>query len=108
MSAPRLFGTDGIRGRALEGALSTASVARIGRALARFAREKSGTGDPLVVVGRDTRSSGPALRDAVIAGLVAEGARVESLGVIPTPGVAWYGGQLKAALSVVVSASHNP
>jgi phosphoglucosamine mutase len=108
MSAPRLFGTDGIRGRALEGALSTASVARIGRALARFAREKSGTSEPLVVVGRDTRSSGPALRDSVIAGLVAEGARVESLGVIPTPGVAWYGDHLKAAMSVVVSASHNP
>ncbi|MEZ0230664.1 MAG: phosphoglucosamine mutase, partial [Planctomycetota bacterium] len=67
--AARLFGTDGIRGHALEGTLSARSVARIGRALGELARERSGDAHPRVVVARDPRSSGPVLVEAVTAGL---------------------------------------
>ncbi len=104
----RLFGTDGIRGKALEGALSPASVQKIGRALAELARERSRDGHPRVLVARDPRSSGPVLADAVSAGLAVGGARVVDAGLLPTPAAAWAGERHEAALTVVVSASHNP
>ncbi|MBI3723905.1 phosphoglucosamine mutase [bacterium] len=106
--SPRLFGTDGIRGRALEGALAPLSVARLGRAIADLARERSGDEHPCVVVARDPRASGPALRDALVAGLGLGGARVQDAGALTTPGAAWTGERRGAALTVVVSASHNP
>jgi phosphoglucosamine mutase len=105
---PRLFGTDGIRGRALEGALAPAAVARTGRALAELARERSGEEHPRILVARDPRASGPVLRDALVGGLTASGARVTDSGLLPTPAAAWRGERRGAALVVVVSASHNP
>lgn len=107
-TAPRLFGTDGIRGRALEGALSASSVARAGRALAELARERSGDPHPRIVVARDPRTSGPVLIEALTAGLVKGGARVVDAGVMPTPAAAFTGERRDAALTVMLSASHNP
>ncbi|MFM9086392.1 MAG: phosphoglucosamine mutase, partial [Acidimicrobiia bacterium] len=75
------FGTDGIRGRA--GVELTESVAAaLGRAVVRE------LGARRVIVGRDTRESGPVLERALVAAIAAEGAVAESLGVAPTPAVA--------------------
>jgi len=106
--SPRLFGTDGIRGRALEGALAPRSVARVGRALAALAVERSGEEHPRILLARDPRTSGPVLAEAMTAGLVAGGARVLDAGVLPTPAAAWTGERRDAALTVMISASHNP
>lgn len=94
------FGTDGIRGDA-ETDLSPVVVRAVGRAAARVL----GTGEPFLV-GRDTRLSGPRIEADLIAGLTAEGATALSLGVLPTPGVA-YLAAARGAPAAVVSASHN-
>ena len=95
------FGTDGVRGIANRD-LTPELVTALGRATARVI----GSDRPFVV-GRDTRRSGPLLEAALVAGLCSEGADVERVGVLPTPGVA-YVAQLFDAPAAVVSASHNP
>jgi phosphoglucosamine mutase len=95
------FGTDGVRGIANRD-LTPELVTALGRAAARVL----GEGRPFVV-GRDTRRSGPLLEAALVAGLCSEGADVERVGVLPTPGVA-YLAQLFDAPAAVISASHNP
>lgn len=108
---PRRFGTDGIRGVA-NADLSVELVAQVARAVATACREGvfgSGTRPrPLVVVGRDTRPSGPMLDAAVVAGLCSAGADVLVAGVLPTPGVAFLTADLDADAGIVLSASHNP
>ncbi len=100
------FGTDGIRGAA--GALLTPEFAvQVGRAAAVVLARHAGP-HPLFVIGRDTRLSGPMLEAALTAGLTSGGARVESAGVIPTPGLAALVSQRDADAGVVISASHNP
>jgi phosphoglucosamine mutase len=107
----RFFGTDGIRGRAGEPPLDDATVQKIGRAIVRALGMES----PRVLLGRDTRQSGPSLEAHLAAGLAAEGAMPESAGVLPTPAIAHLarqraGGRRKSGydLGVVISASHNP
>jgi phosphoglucosamine mutase len=95
------FGTDGIRGVANR-ELTPELVTALGRAAARVL----GTERPFVV-GRDTRRSGPLLEAALVAGLCSEGADVERVGVLPTPGVA-YLAQSFDGPGAVISASHNP
>jgi len=95
------FGTDGVRGVANRD-LTPELVTALGRAAARVL----GADRPFVV-GRDTRLSGPLLEAALVAGLCSEGADVERVGVLPTPGVA-YLAQLFDAPAAVISASHNP
>ena len=106
MSARRYFGTDGIRGRVGEGAISADFVLKLGwaagRALAREGRH------PVVVIGKDTRISGYMFESALEAGLVAAGADVRLLGPMPTPGVANLTRSLRADAGIVISASHNP
>lgn len=63
---------------------------------------------PLFVIGRDTRLSGPGLQAALTEGLLASGAQVIDLGVLPTPGIAFLTRKLGADAGVVISASHNP
>jgi phosphoglucosamine mutase len=100
-----LFGTDGVRGVA--GVDLTEDLARsLGAAAAGHARAAGGEG--AVVIGRDTRESGPMLERGLVAGIVAAGGRALSAGVLPTPGVAVLARQLGADLGCVVSASHNP
>ena len=95
------FGTDGIRGRDTE--LTPELVVALGRAVATGL--DLGTGDR-VVIGRDTRRSGPLLESALAAGLAAEGLHVERLGVLPTPGVAHVSASEQVA-GAMISASHN-
>ena len=102
----RLFGTDGVRGvagteltRELAGGLGRAAVAVLGR---------HGSGRPVVVVGRDPRSSGEWLEDALTEGIRRAGGDVRLLGVEPTPAIAYTTVDLGASAGVVISASHNP
>jgi len=103
----KLFGTDGIRSKAGEFPLDASTVAVIGRSLARHLAENVGK-NPQIVVGRDTRESGPWIEAALIAGAHEAGAQVKSAGVITTPGVAFLARTLPADAGVVISASHNP
>lgn len=98
------FGTDGVRG-AVGTELTTEFAFRLGRAAARVLA--GSLADPTVVVGGDTRESTPALERALSNGFSAEGIAVVSLGVAPTPMVAFEAQRL-GALGAVVSASHNP
>ncbi|MBS1836398.1 MAG: phosphoglucosamine mutase [Actinobacteria bacterium] len=94
------FGTDGVRGLANRDITPEVALA-IGRAAVRvFA-------SPWVVIGRDTRRSGPMLEAAVAAGVCAEGADAVIAGVVPTPAVA-HAARRDRVVGVVISASHNP
>ena len=101
-----LFGTDGIRGIPGEYPLDDATVDRIGLVLGNYLRSR---GDrPRVLIGRDTRESGPHIAEHVARGLVSAGAEPVSAGVLTTPGVAWLVSHEGFAAGVVISASHNP
>ena len=103
----RLFGTDGIRGVAGEFPLDGETVARLGRALAASLPVASG-GPPRIVIGRDTRESGPAIEEALARGVRAGGGRVDLAGVLTTPAVACVTRLAGYDAGLVVSASHNP
>lgn len=105
----RLFGTDGVRGRA--NADLTAELALdVSVAAAQVFAEAGSFGNrrPLAVVGRDPRASGEFLEAAVVAGLASAGVSVVRLGVLPTPGVAYLTKCTGADFGVMLSASHNP
>jgi phosphoglucosamine mutase len=104
----KLFGTDGIRGKAGIFPLDSQSVRAIGSSLARHLKERTNSDRPSVLVGRDTRESGAEIERDLIAGVVAAGGEIESAGVITTPGVAYLTRSLPADAGVVISASHNP
>jgi phosphoglucosamine mutase len=99
----RYFGTDGVRGPYGGPLINESFVARLGYAAARWVGESG-----RVVIGRDTRASGPALEVAMMRGLRAAGAQPVSLGILPTPAVARAVRAEQAVLGVVVTASHNP
>ena len=99
----KYFGTDGVRGEANKDLTSELAM-KLGRA----AVPALGGPECSVVVGRDTRQSGPMLEDALVAGLLSQGATVMLAGVIPTPAVAFLTEELDASAGVVISASHNP
>jgi len=98
----KYFGTDGIRGEANRD-LTPELALRLGRA----AVIAFGGPGCRIVVGRDTRQSGPMLQDALVAGLLSQGATVFLAGVIPTPAVAFLTEEFEATSGVVISASHN-
>jgi phosphoglucosamine mutase len=104
----RLFGTDGIRGLANDEPLTTELAFRLGRQLVATLLEHHGLSKVRLVVGRDTRLSGPMLEGALVAGALSAGADVYAVGVLPTPGIATLGRRLEAQGGVVLSASHNP
>lgn len=100
----KLFGTDGVRGVAnLQ--LTPDLALRLGRAAAF---ELATGGRPRIVLGRDTRASGPMLQAALAAGIMSAGAEVVDIGVVPTPAVAFWVITLGASAGAVISASHNP
>ena len=100
----KLFGTDGVRGVANE-ELTPELAFKLGRAGAYIlAKEKKGS----ILIGRDTRASGTMLEAAITAGILSMGIDVISLGVIPTPAVAYLTREYKALAGIVISASHNP
>jgi phosphoglucosamine mutase len=102
----RLFGTDGIRAVAGESPLDANTIFACGLALGHSLR-KTAT-EPRVILGRDTRESGPWIAATLAAGLRESGAQVESAGVITTPAVAFLARTHGFHAGVVISASHNP
>ncbi|MGH9311057.1 MAG: phosphoglucosamine mutase, partial [Vicinamibacterales bacterium] len=102
----RLFGTDGVRGKAGERPLDHDTVARLGAALVRA---MGGGGRQLrFMVGRDTRESGEWIERELARGVRSEGAHITSAGVLPTPAVAYVTREMAFDAGLVISASHNP
>jgi phosphoglucosamine mutase len=99
-----LFGTDGIRGTAGTFPLDAATVRRVGAALVKALPHQ----DAKLLIGRDTRESGVWIERELAHGAQLAGAAVQSLGVAPTPAVAYLTGSLDFDAGVVISASHNP
>jgi phosphoglucosamine mutase len=107
----KLFGTDGIRGVAGEPPLDARTAHALGVALGRWARVAAAgeTGEaPEIIVGMDTRESGPGLVAQIAGGLKRSGVRTRFAGVITTPGVAYLARTGHFIAGVMVSASHNP
>jgi phosphoglucosamine mutase len=100
----KLFGTDGVRGIANKD-LTPEFAYKIGRAGAYILTEES---QGKILIGKDTRASGDMLEAALTAGFCSMGLDVISLGVIPTPAVAYLTRKYRALAGVVISASHNP
>src|SRR5690242_5768903 len=103
----KLFGTDGIRGKANEEPMTPELAQRLGRAIAIVAYRHSKT-PPRIVIGKDTRLSGYMLETALASGICANGGFVQLCGPIPTPAVANLTQSMRAHAGVVISASHNP
>ena len=103
----KLFGTDGVRGRANTHPMTADMALRIGAAVGRhFRRDASGV--HRVVIGKDTRLSGYMLENALTAGLTSTGMNALLMGPVPTPAVGLLTRSMRADLGVMISASHNP
>ncbi len=102
----KLFGTDGVRGRANVFPMSVEVALALGKATARVLRRKEGK--PRVVVGKDTRLSCYMFENALIAGLNSMGVDTLMVGPLPTPGVAFITRAYRADAGIIISASHNP
>ena len=105
--ADKLFGTDGVRGKAGEYPLDAPTVARFAAALVRALPYSSSTG-ARILVGRDTRESGAWIEREIARGVRSMGARLTSAGVIPTPATAYLTKSMEFDAGIVISASHNP
>jgi phosphoglucosamine mutase len=99
----KLFGTDGIRGKANRYPITPEIAMKVGRAIASFFKEGEG-----IVIGRDPRISGEMIESALIAGICSMGVNAYRAGVVPTPAVAFLAKKDKRCCGVVISASHNP
>jgi phosphoglucosamine mutase len=104
--ARKLFGTDGIRGVAGEYPLNRSTAYAVGAALGACIRQSGGA--PEVVIGMDTRESGPWLAEHVSSGLGSQDIQVRFAGVTATPGVAYLAKNGNFSAGVMISASHNP
>src|SRR5688500_7299398 len=107
----RVFGTDGVRGKAGEHPLDHETVARLGAALVRALQHHrpASAKDPIhFIVGRDTRESGEWIEQELARGIRSEGGKLLSGGVIPTPAVAYVAREMDFDAGIVISASHNP
>jgi len=111
-SIPRLFGTDGVRGKAGAYPLDPPTVRTLGAALVRAWRARHGAppgaAGPRILVGRDTRESGGWIEAELAHGASGDGATVTSAGVVPTPAIAYLTRTQGYDAGVVISASHNP
>ena len=101
----RLFGTDGVRGKANVD-LKPELAYGLGRAAALYFGHDEEA--PLILIGRDTRISGQMFESALTAGICSAGGHVVLTGVIPTPAIAYLTRKLSAKAGIVISASHNP
>ncbi|UXU75298.1 MULTISPECIES: phosphoglucosamine mutase [unclassified Paracoccus (in: a-proteobacteria)] len=103
----KLFGTDGVRGRANSYPMTAEMALRLGAAAGRYFRRK-GENHHRVVIGKDTRLSGYMLENALTAGLTSTGMNVLLLGPVPTPAVGYLTRSMRADVGIMISASHNP
>lgn len=99
------FGTDGIRGRVGDEVINAEFMLKLGWAIGSVLPQGQ---HHTVLIGRDTRVSGTVLEAALHAGLASAGVTVRTLGVIPTPAVAYLTQSMRASAGIVITASHNP
>ena len=105
----KLFGTDGIRGRANEYPITPDIALKIGQALGLLLMERyPEEGKHTVLIGKDTRLSGYMLEQALASGLNSVGVWVHLTGPLPTPGIGFLAQNMRVSAGVVISASHNP
>ena len=107
----RLFGTDGVRGKAGEHPLDHETVARLGAALVRaLQHHRPADADRPIhfIVGRDTRESGEWIEQELARGIGSAGGVLTSGGIIPAPAVAYVAREMDFDAGIVISASHNP
>jgi len=103
----KLFGTDGVRGRANTHPMTADMALKLGAAAGRFFR-RDGSAAHRVVIGKDTRLSGYMIENALTAGFTSTGMNVLLLGPVPTPAVGMLTRSMRADVGVMISASHNP
>ena len=103
----KLFGTDGVRGKANQWPMTADMALKIGAAAGRYFRNDGSNGHR-VVIGKDTRLSGYMFENALTAGLTSTGMNVLLLGPVPTPAVGLLTPSMRADLGIMISASHNP
>lgn len=102
----KLFGTDGVRGKANKYPITAGIAMKLGKAAALVL--KNGKKKPLFLIGKDTRLSGYMLENALTAGLTSMGANVLLVGPMPTPAVSHLIRSFAADAGIMISASHNP
>jgi phosphoglucosamine mutase len=111
-SSKRIFGTDGVRGRANVEPVTAETALKLGHAAAHVFKnleaEARGRGKHKIVIGKDTRLSGYMLENALSSGILSMGVDVLFIGPLPTPGVAYVTRSLRADAGIVITASHNP
>ena len=107
MMTRKLFGTDGVRGRANSHPMTAQTALGLGAAAGRFFR-RDGSPAHRVVIGKDTRLSGYMFENALTAGFTSTGMSVLLLGPVPTPAVGMLVRSMRADVGVMISASHNP
>ncbi|MDA9793424.1 phosphoglucosamine mutase [Bacteriovoracaceae bacterium] len=106
MSGRKLFGTDGIRGKANVYPMTGEVAMALGRAVASYFQSNSKK-RPLIIIGKDTRRSCYMLEQAIAAGVLSQGGRAIFTGPLPTPGVAFVTTSMRADAGIMISASHN-
>ena len=102
----KIFGTDGIRGRANHYPITPDMVLKLGQAIGLTLKQKYNK--PRILIGKDTRRSGYLLEQALSAGICSVGVDTALLGPLPTPGIAYLTRGMRANAGIVLSASHNP
>ncbi len=102
----KLFGTDGVRGRANSWPMTADMALRLGAAAGRYFRRDQH--EHRVVIGKDTRLSGYMIEYALTAGFTSTGVNVLLLGPVPTPAIGYLTHSMRADVGVMISASHNP
>ena len=101
----KLFGTDGVRGKAGE-VLTPFLAMKLAMAMGSYFRKHSKTNK--ILVGKDTRKSGYMIENSIVAGLTAVGYNVIQIGPMPTPAVAFLTEDMRCDAGIMISASHNP
>ena len=106
-SVRKLFGTDGIRGKANVHPMTPEIALALGRAIAFVFRQREG-GRKQILIGKDTRLSGYMFEDALAAGICSMGVNVIQVGPVPTPALAFLTRDMRCNAGVMITASHNP
>lgn len=105
----RLFGTDGIRGKAGTFPIRPDIILKVGQALGHLLTQNKEKGESTkVVIGKDTRLSGYMVEQALASGLNSVGVHVQLIGPLPTPGIGYLAQNMRADAGIIISASHNP
>ncbi len=104
----KVFGTDGIRGKANKHPMTPEMCVQVGKAVALYFRKKNNREKHRIVIGKDTRLSGYMIESALTAGIISMGVDVLLVGPMPTPAVSHLTKSLNCDAGIVISASHNP